>query len=118
MDRDPLAVCDARCVSDDDLREVKVVLPGQGASKLASVSKGSGFDIWNVAYNPEHRWYYASEMAVDECLMIKCFDSKLDGTARRCPHSSFVLPGQDLAAPARESIEVRCLVFWENETAG
>ena len=58
-------------------------------------------------------WYYASEMSLDEMLMIKCFDSKKDGRARRAPHNAFRTE-YDSWAP-RQSIEVRCLVFWEDQ---
>ncbi len=43
-------------------------------------------------------------------LLIKCFDSKTDGRARRVPHSAFVDEGNE-DKPMRESIEVRALVF-------
>lgn len=50
--------------------------------------------------------------------LIKCFDSKLDGRARRVPHTAFVNP--ETAAkeeyPARESIEIRALVFHPEDT--
>ena len=49
------------------------------------------------------------EMRSDEAVLIKCYDSAEDGTARA--HSAF----EDPTAPAdvlpRESIEVRTLVF-------
>jgi hypothetical protein len=51
----------------------------------------------------------------EEVLLIKCFDSKTDGRARRVPHSSFVdqeFEDQD----KRESIEVRALVFHPDDT--
>ena len=43
-------------------------------------------------------------------MLIKCFDSKVDGRARRVPHSAFVDPSTEHESP-RESIEVRALVF-------
>lgn len=109
--RDQLAVCDARSCSEDDLRKVFAMLPSQGDG--SKVSRGKGFEVFNVAHNPKHRWYYASHMTPEETLMIKCYDSKLDGTARRTPHTAFET-GDD-SGPPRESIEVRCLVFWEDQ---
>jgi hypothetical protein len=47
--------------------------------------------------------------------LIKCFDSKLDGRARRVPHTAFNIPGTE-EKEGRESIEVRCLVFHEDDT--
>ncbi|KAK4962444.1 hypothetical protein LTR10_000070 [Elasticomyces elasticus] len=113
--REPLGVCDARSVPDEDLVEVFAKLPEKGTGTFENVSKGNGFGLWNVKYNPSHKWYYASGMRPEEVLMIKCFDSKKDGRARRSPHGAFRMDGQDERAPARESIEVRCLVFWEDQ---
>lgn len=51
-----------------------------------------------------------------EVTLIKCFDSKLDGRARRVPHTAFVNPAT-IDEEARESIEVRALVFSEDTSA-
>ena len=56
-------------------------------------------------------------MTPEEVLLIKIFDSKRDGRARRVPHSAFVDPRTVHDNRPRKSIEVRCLVFWENEDA-
>lgn len=112
MKREPLAVDDARSVAEGDLRPVWAQLPQKGAGTFDYVSKGPGFELWILAASKEHKWYYASQMT-PEVLMIKCFDSKKDGRARRSPHSAFATD-EDFGPP-RESIEVRCLVFWENE---
>ncbi|KAK5687515.1 hypothetical protein LTS10_001653 [Elasticomyces elasticus] len=113
--REPLGVCDARSVPDEDLVEMFAKLPEKGQFANASIRKG--FGLWNIKYRPSHKWYYASGMRPEEVLMIKCFDSKMDGRAKRSPHGAFRIEGQDEKAPARESIEVRCLVFWEDQTA-
>lgn len=62
-----------------------------------------------------HRWYYKSGLGPEEVILIKCFDSKLDGRARRVPHTAFEIPGTE-EKEGRESIEVRCLVFHEDDT--
>jgi hypothetical protein len=50
-------------------------------------------------------------MRTDEAVLIKCYDSAEDGTARFTAHSAF----EDRTAPAeilpRESIELRTLIF-------
>lgn len=46
----------------------------------------------------------------EEVLLIKCFDSRRD-VARWAPHSA--IQTEEDFGPARESIEVRCFVFWE-----
>jgi hypothetical protein len=63
-------------------------------------------------YNPEHRWYYFPEMQMNEALLFKTYDSETDGRTRFTIHSSFEDPDAPPAAPARESIETRCLVFF------
>ena len=95
----PLALCDARTFTDDDLIASDLVYPhvrGETSS---------------VEYKPGHRWYYFSEMQPDEAVLIRVHDSANDGRARLSFHTSFDNP---LApdAPPRESIEVRSLVFF------
>jgi hypothetical protein len=60
-------------------------------------------------------WYYKSGLTPEEVLLIKCFDSKLDGRARRVPHTAFEVPNTE-DREGRESIEVRALVFHEGDT--
>lgn len=55
----------------------------------------------------------------DEAMLIKCFDSRsqgqpggIDGIAGWAPHSAFEDPMTPENARGRESIEVRCLVFY------
>jgi hypothetical protein len=95
----PLALCDARSFTDDDLIASDLVY----AHVRGETSR--------VGYNSAHRWYYFSEMRTDEALLIRIHDSARDGRARLSFHTSFENP---LApdAPPRESIEVRALVFF------
>jgi hypothetical protein len=97
----PLAIADARSVDRDDLVATDLVYPDRTG------------EIYYVKFNPSHRWFYASAMATDEVMLIKCFDSAEDGRARFTPHSSFVDPTTPCGAPPRESIELRTLVFYE-----
>ena len=95
----PLALCDARTFSDDDLISSDLVY----AHVRGETSR--------VEYKPTHRWYYFSEQQTDEVLLIRIHDSAKDGRARLSFHTSFenpLAPG----APPRESIEVRTLVFF------
>jgi hypothetical protein len=52
-------------------------------------------------------------MTPDEALLLKCFDSIQDGRARFTAHTAFEDPTAPPDAPARESIEVRALVFFD-----
>ena len=95
----PLALCDARSFTDDDLIASDLVynhVRGETSS---------------VAYRPDHRWYYFSDMQPDEVVLIRVHDSATDGRARLSFHTSFDNPLAQ-GAPPRESIEVRSLVFF------
>lgn len=62
-------------------------------------------------YMPAHRWYFFSSMTPDEVLLFKQFDNGPD-TAPCAVHTSFHDPVTPEDAPPRESIDVRCLVFF------
>jgi hypothetical protein len=95
----PLALCDARTFTDDDLI----------ASDL--VYRHVRGETSSVEYKPDHRWYYFSEQQPDEAILIRVHDSADDGRARLSFHTSFDNP-LAVGAPPRESIEVRALVFF------
>lgn len=63
-----------------------------------------------MKYGESHRWHYLNEQTPGEVMLIKCFDSEVDGRARRVPHSAFVDEERE-GEETRESIEVRALVF-------
>jgi hypothetical protein len=112
--RDALAVCDARTVDESDLEGVTANLPPPETSTFENVSLGRTFETWGVKANPAHKWYYKSGMTPDEALLLKIFDSKKDGRARRVPHTSFQCD-EDYGEP-RHSVEIRCFVFWEDQS--
>lgn len=87
--------------SDKDLVPTTLVYPGPTPNG----------ETYSVSYNPAHEWYYQKAQTVDEATFIKCYDSK-EGVARCTPHTAFNDPGTDKEAPLRQSIEVRCLVFY------
>ena len=49
----------------------------------------------------------------DEVVLLKCFDSLTDGTARWTAHGSFDDPNSRPDAAPRESIEIRTLMFFD-----
>ncbi|GJC90932.1 hydroxylase/desaturase asaB [Colletotrichum liriopes] len=99
VQRDPLAVAEAGSVSDEDLVVTDLIYPNRRGETYA------------VRHKDGHQWYYKAGLSPDEVILIKCFDSKTDGRARRVPHTSFVDPSASQDVPPRESIEVRALVF-------
>lgn len=66
-----------------------------------------------LVHNPGQRWFYFPRMRRDEAVLLKCFDSLRDGTARWTAHGSFDDPATPANAAPRESIEVRTLYFFE-----
>jgi hypothetical protein len=93
----PLAVCDAQSIAQDD------VIPTE---------EGVKHEVYMFNYSSNHRWYYFSAMTTNEVLLLKCFDSIRDGRARLTAHSAFDLPAVPAHTQARQSIEVRALVFF------
>lgn len=115
ISKDPLAICDARSARDEDLMPVMAHLPPKGSGQYADVSGGDKFELYYKKYHPEEQWYFADKMQPHEVLLIKCFDSLRDGkTARRCPHTAFTNPDTE-GDESRQSIEVRSLVFFEDQ---
>ncbi|KAL0932551.1 methyltransferase-like protein [Colletotrichum truncatum] len=99
VQRDPLAIADAGSVSDSDLIVTELIYPDRRG------------ETYQVRHKEDHQWYYKAGLTPEEVILIKCFDSKTDGRARRVPHSAFVDPTASKDSPPRESIEVRALVF-------
>jgi len=96
--KDPIAVADASSVPDSDL---------VAADMIEGDFKG---ESWVVRHRADHRWHFKYRMTPADVLLIKCFDS--DTTlARRALHSAFEDPAYRHEA-SRQSIEVRCLVFY------
>lgn len=95
----PLAVCDAQSMVQNDF--VKHTLRYRDRDG----------EVYSVAYNPNHRWYYIPNQKKEEVLLLKCYDSD-EHRARFTAHSAFEDPTSPRDAAPRESIEVRTLVFF------
>lgn len=98
----PLAVCDAQTM------EMKDFLPSD------LLYRDRTGEVYSIAFNPNHRWFYFPRMRRGEALLLKCYDSAADGRARFTAHSAFEDPTSPPDAPPRESIEARTLVFWRD----
>jgi hypothetical protein len=100
----PLALCDARTVTQADVVHCDLTLG----------PPGSGFTFENSAYlhNPAHRWCYFSGMTRDDVLIFRGFVSTHDWTSA-APHTAFEDPTCPEQAPARESIDIRSIVFFD-----
>lgn len=95
----PLAVIDARSVGHEDLIATDLKYPDRVG------------EIYEVAANPDHRWFYFPYMKKSEVLFIKGHDS-FDHYAKLSPHTAFDDPSSPSNAAARKSIEIRSLVFY------
>lgn len=90
-------------------------------------------ETFAIRPNENHKWYFQSDMMPDDVslssycgspcnywnltsmlqvLLFKCFDSKVaPGLSRMTPHTAFFNPDAPKDIPHRHSIEVRALVF-------
>lgn len=99
----PLAVCDASTVRREDLFDSEVV------GGLGDFGRRS---LWgfNLAYRPEHRWYWVPHMQPWEALLFKLFDSDPDAV-QFTAHSAFEDPNTPPDAAPRQSIELRTIAY-------
>jgi len=96
----PLALCDARSISPND------VIPGD------LVYRDKVGETFSFTYNADHRWHYFPKLRPEEVLLLKIYDSRTDGTARLTAHTAFEDPSTEANPAPRRSIELRALVFW------
>jgi hypothetical protein len=104
----PLAVCDARSVAAGDLVDTEILHFGEDDLE-APRHRGS---VQSVLYSPGQRWVYVSAMRPEEFLLLKCYDSRVDGRARFVPHTAFENPAPPPGFIPRESIETRTLAVF------
>ena len=97
----PLAVCDAQSIREQDLVPTDLVYRDRTG------------EVYQLAFSPEHRWFYFPNMQRTDVMLIKCYDSAQDGRARFSAHSAFRDPTSPPDAAPRESIEARTLAFFE-----
>lgn len=110
----PLALCDANSVGPEEGTSNALIIVDEipdretMLSDLPEAQQAITATIFH--YNPNHRWWYFSNMQRDEILLFKFHDS--DATrARRVPHTAFRDSSFPDAHP-RESIEVRAIAYF------
>jgi len=96
----PLALCDAQSLEEENLIAGDLKYPDRTG------------ETYSITYNPNQRYYYFPKMQADEAVLIRCFDSALEGPHRFSPHTGFDDPTSPADAPPRERLEVRTLVFF------
>ena len=100
IESDPLGICDARSLAEKDL----VISERRYPDRIGQT--------YQIAYNPDHDWYYFPRMAREEAMVFKVFDSATDGRSRFTAHSAFADPNSPPNAAPRESIEMRTIAFF------
>jgi hypothetical protein len=96
----PLAICDARSLSPDNL----VISERRYPNRIGQT--------YAITYNPAHQWFWFPRMRREEALVFKVYDSLKDGSARWTAHTAFDDPTSPPHARPRESIEIRTLAFF------
>ena len=98
----PLVICGYADMTDNDLIISERHYPDGRVGR-----------IYHIAYSPTQRWTYFPHMMPDEAVLLKCYDSLTDGTARWTAHGSFQPPNKPANAAPRESVELRTMIFWD-----
>jgi len=104
VERMPLAVCDASSVSRGDL--VRTII---GHKEGDQKTPYAGF---NLAYNPDQRWFYYPSMQPNEVLAFKIYDSDM-GRPHLAAHTAFEDPNSRPGAATRLSHEIRTIAFFD-----
>jgi hypothetical protein len=97
---DPLGICDGRSI------------PQTGFIRIERRYKYRTGEVYHIAHNPQHVWFYFPQMTRDEALVFKVFDSDQRVASRFTAHSAFDDPTTPADAPPRESIETRTFAFF------
>lgn len=103
----PLAVCDARSLSPDDVHFADAMFDDPDGSGNILHS----FEGLAVSQNLNQRWWYYPDMRTDEVLVFKTNDTE-PGVAHAVAHGAF----DDHSCPAdqepRASLEMRGVAVW------
>lgn len=98
----PLALCDASSVQPEDVIAGESHYPKYGGFALETAF---------IKANPDHRWFYFSDLDDEEVLVFKQGDSD-PRYPQIVPHSAFDNAANAPDAAPRISIECRCLAMW------
>ena len=100
----PLAVCDARSVTAQDVVLADAIFDMKDAPEWS-------FEGVVIKYSTAQRWAYFSNMNPDEVMVFKTNDSD-PAHPSRVPHSAFNDSGCPADAVPRASIEMRGIAYW------
>ena len=101
----PLGLCAYPSIAPGDLIDCDAIFdPLDGSPEW-------GFPNYLLAENPEHRWYYYSNMTPEEAIVFTTSESD-PARAQLMPHGAFDNPAAGPDAPARVSLEMRGTCYW------
>ena len=100
VEEKPLAVCDVTSASPEDMIRMKL-----------RYRERTG-EIFVMRHSSAHHWWYFPHMTPENVLLLKTYESEVDGRARFLGHSAFDDPTTLPDAPVRESIEIRTMAFF------
>lgn len=101
----PLALCDFRSVSPDDIIRAEAAFDNERGEVTWS------FEAMIFRYNPAHRWTFFSNMTRDEVLVFKRYDTDRS-RPWFVPHTAFEDPTAPADVEPRASIEMRTISYW------
>lgn len=96
----PLAMCDVTSAPNEDF------------FKLHLHYRERDGENYVMRYNKAHKWWYFPKMTPEQVILLKTYDSEVDGRARFVGHSAFEDPTSPENAPVRESVEIRTIAFY------
>lgn len=100
-----LAICDGSTISEADGTVIDSVVAGEDVP-------GGKFESRLCKASASHRWYYLSDMNVDDLLIFKGFDSAIP-RSMNAMHTAFDNPVADEDAEPRRSVEARFFAFYD-----
>jgi len=100
----PLAVCDARTISPEDLVPADAMFDRDGRIVFS-------FEGLILKHNPRQRWAYYPGMTASDALVFKTHDSDR-GRAHFVPHGAFDDPSCPPGVTPRCSVEMRGMAVW------
>ena len=97
---DPLAICDGRTIPQQGFILVERRYPHRTA------------EVYHIAHNPAHVWFYFPQMTRNEALVFKVFDTDAGKPTRFTAHTAFDDPEHACERPAaREYRDADVRVF-------
>jgi hypothetical protein len=99
----PLALTDGRSVKPDRFVPMENYHGLGGGERFGENRLGT--------YDPDHEWYYFSEMTADELLVFKAYDTDF-GSRQNVLHTGFDNRPNVTDASPRESVEARFVACW------